>query len=250
MADVWADLRTAVRQPGLWGALAIAAGVLGLVGPFGTFDKIALLGRMAYWAAVVPATFWLGFVVFLSVATWGEARALPRWVVLALGSVLTSLPVAALLAGLHAVWFGAPLWADALRLLPYVLVITPAVVLLVDATQDEVVPPPTPLPDPSWLDRLPLHLGRDLILLRSEDHYLHVETAHGHAMIRGRLQEASEALEGHGMRIHRSMWVAHRALDRLRRQNGLPVLVLKDGRALHMGRTYVKAVRAALEGAA
>jgi len=167
-----------------------------------------------------------------------------------LGSALTSLPVAALLAGMHNILFAAPFWADALRLLPYVLVITPAIVLLVDATQTEAMTQPEPRPDPAWLDKLPFHLGRDLILLRSEDHYLHVETAKGQAMIRGGLQEASTALEGHGMRIHRSIWVAHRAVDRLRRQNGLPVLVLKDGRALPVGRTYVKAVRSALEGTA
>jgi DNA-binding LytR/AlgR family response regulator len=64
-----------------------------------------------------------------------------------------------------------------------------------------------PLPD--CLVRLPAAVGRDLVALSSDLHYLHVHTTRGRAMILGNLGEAAAALGGRGMRVHRSHWVAH-----------------------------------------
>ena len=64
------------------------------------------------------------------------------------------------------------------------------------------------------LDRLPAAIGRDVVAVSSDLHYLHVHTTRGSAMILGSLREAVAALGDAGMTVHRSHWVAH---DHVRR---------------------------------
>ncbi|MEL7100225.1 MAG: LytTR family DNA-binding domain-containing protein [Pseudomonadota bacterium] len=240
------EVRVAIGQKQLWVSVAAAGAVIGLTGPFGTFEALPLAVRLGYWLAVVTVTFWIGFVVIVGTALWAEARGSRPWVALTLGALLASFPLTAWIAGLHALLFAQGFWADAVRLWPYVVVITPAVAVLTETLSSASAPEEYRDDTNGWFDQLPRHLGRDLVLLRAEDHYLRVETSRGDAMIRGRLQDATDALSGHGLRIHRSWWVARDAIAHLRSDNGAPVVVLRDGRTLPVGRTYRKAVRAAV----
>lgn len=65
-----------------------------------------------------------------------------------------------------------------------------------------------------FFDRLPAAIGRDIVAVSSDLHYLHVHTARGTAMILGSLRDAAVALGDAGMTVHRSHWVAH---DHVRR---------------------------------
>ena len=66
-----------------------------------------------------------------------------------------------------------------------------------------------------FLDRLPAALGRDVVAVSSDLHYLHVHTTRGSAMILGSLREAVAALADAGMTVHRSHWVAHAHVRRV-----------------------------------
>jgi hypothetical protein len=90
-------------------------------------------------------------------------------------------------------------------------------------------PPAAPEPDPEpepgvsgppggLLDQLPEALGTDLVLLTSDLHYLHVHTPRGRTMLLYNLSDAESELVGHGIRVHRSHWVADRHVRGLRRK--------------------------------
>ncbi|MEO1790259.1 MAG: LytTR family DNA-binding domain-containing protein [Pseudomonadota bacterium] len=48
------------------------------------------------------------------------------------------------------------------------------------------------------------------------------------------------------MRVHRSWWVARDAIDAYTYRGGAPVITLRTGREVPVGRAYRKRVRAAL----
>jgi hypothetical protein len=90
--------------------------------------------------------------------------------------------------------------------------------------------------DDEFFSRLPRSLGRDVICVSSDLHYLHVHTANGKAMILGTLREAGEALGDAGMQVHRSHWVAHSHVERLaRRERGLDC-VMSNGLRIPVSR--------------
>lgn len=75
----------------------------------------------------------------------------------------------------------------------------------------------TPTEASAFLDRLPPVIGRDLISVSSDLHYLQVTTQKGKATVLGALQEVEDAFGEAGLRVHRSHWVALDAVVRLRK---------------------------------
>jgi hypothetical protein len=112
------------------------------------------------------------------------------------------------------------------------------------------VPAPEPVTAPdvsAFAERIPSHLGSDLLAIASEDHYLRVMTSQGSDLILMRLGDALRELDpARGMQVHRSWWVAFEAVAGSRRDNGKLVLVLSNGQAVPVSRTFLPAVRAAI----
>lgn len=70
-----------------------------------------------------------------------------------------------------------------------------------------------PLLDPAkekLFAKLPEALGRDVVAIASDLHYVHVFTTDGHTMILGNLRDAAAIFGDDGMLVHKSHWVAHR----------------------------------------
>ncbi|MEM1314483.1 MAG: LytTR family DNA-binding domain-containing protein [Pseudomonadota bacterium] len=273
-AETWAELRAMAGRGRAWLALLGAAALLGVSGPFGTYEELGLPARLAYWAVVTVSAWWLALPPALAVSFWAERRGLaPPMACAALGGAVAALPLTAWLAVVHGVVFDTRFAADALRLMPYVVVISATVAALTEALEASdqeaaTLAPAGPAPGAAardegaagdearddaadgaaaeWLAQLPPELGRELILLQAQDHYVRVETRRGEALIRGRLQDAAEALGGRGVRVHRSWWLARGEIAALRHRAGAPVAVLRDGREAPVGRTYRRALRAAL----
>ncbi|MES2035567.1 MAG: LytTR family DNA-binding domain-containing protein [Pseudomonadota bacterium] len=96
----------------------------------------------------------------------------------------------------------------------------------------------TATPAPPFLARVPARLGRDLLCLQMEDHYVRLHTALGSDMILMRMRDAVGELEGlPGLQVHRSWWVARAAVTghavegrrlSLRLSNGMVVPVARD----------------------
>ena len=96
---------------------------------------------------------------------------------------------------------------------------------------------PPPAATAAFFDRLPKRLGRDLICLRMEDHYLRVHTAAGDTLILMKIGDAEQELAGlDGMRVHRSWWVARAAITGWSRDGKNLTLSLKNGLAAPVAR--------------
>ncbi|MGL4575824.1 MAG: LytTR family DNA-binding domain-containing protein [Burkholderiaceae bacterium] len=105
---------------------------------------------------------------------------------------------------------------------------------------------PAPSPEASTLlDRLPARLGRDLVQLEAQQHYLRIVTTRGeHLLLHGLAPAVRELAQRGiaGMQIHRSVWVAWAHVERLDLRPGALAAVLRDGRRLPIGRRRVREV--------
>jgi hypothetical protein len=116
-------------------------------------------------------------------------------------------------------------------------------------------PPRTPEPPPElagrdtgagFFDRLPPRLGRDLLCLQMEDHYVRAHTARGSDLVLIPLKDAIAELGAiEGPQVHRSWWVARAAVVEpvVSRRN--LSLRLSNGLAVPVSRASVVRLRAA-----
>jgi hypothetical protein len=108
---------------------------------------------------------------------------------------------------------------------------------------------PAPAPQtPDFLTNLPA-IGTDQILaLEACDHYIRVHTATSRPLILYRFGDAVEQMAGvPGLQVHRSYWVASRAIQTLQRHKHAHQLLLSHGVQVPVSRTYLSAVKAESE---
>ena len=103
-----------------------------------------------------------------------------------------------------------------------------------------------PAPEARFLDRLPAHLGSDLLALEMEDHYVRVHTALGSELILLRMRDAVGELEGiDGAQVHRSWWVARDAVEDVKRDGRNLRLVLPGGLEAPVSRARIAELKGA-----
>lgn len=225
----------ALNTPRAWAvdlAACAAVGVLlGAVGPFGSFFNDALPVRIAYWMIVLL----LAGAVFGAGVRWLWPRArrkgVPAWawapgLALGLGvplTVLTRLVASAFWPRIgQAVgvveWYGQVVMIGLVWLALYVA--------FRSRTGTAGRPSESGTGEaPRILDRLPGRLGRDLLCLQMEDHYVRLHTPEGSVLVLMPLGRAVAELGSlEGMRVHRSWWVARHAVEG----------VVHDGRNLRL----------------
>ena len=92
---------------------------------------------------------------------------------------------------------------------------------------------------PDFFRRIPPALGRDLLALEMEDHYLRIHTAVGSDLILMRLRDAlTELSSDRGLQVHRSWWVAKNAVASVERDGQKLVLALRNGLKVPVSKTY------------
>jgi hypothetical protein len=105
---------------------------------------------------------------------------------------------------------------------------------------------PTPVPTVGLLRRRPEGLGGCILYLQMEDHYLRVHTDEGEGLVLHRMRDAVDDLAAaDGMQVHRSWWVARRAVVQIERDGRSRSVRTTDGRLVPIGRSFVKALREA-----
>ena len=252
-------------------AVLVALGaVFGWIGPFGTFQDLGVLSRFAYWIAAM---------LVIGMGSWLTARAIahlepsaswPPPLQAILGAVIVAVPGTLVVIVLEAIFRHAPpITALVLiRIYVSVTVVMTAIgipwaiirsrrareVAAPEAEQMAPVPVPSILPTQigsPFLRRIPAKLGRDLLSIATEDHYLRVTTEIGHDLILFRLSDAIAELDpALGQQVHRSYWVARRAVAKVERDDSRTWLVLSNGAKVPVSRTYLPELRRAgwLEG--
>lgn len=234
--------------------------VLALIGPFGTWES-SLGNRLIAWAIFTFG----GYACFRPVIAAGTAFAaqspLPRWAAIVAACALAALPTTLIVAATFAGGNWAALRAgDLAGLYLQVLVIGGAVTaiqLLVRrepaalppavSAAAEPAPPPIAEPTPrtnTLLDQLPPHLGREILCVENEDHYIRVHTTAGNALILMRLRDAiAQLADIDGEQVHRSWWVARAAVANVIRTERRIELRLTDGRDVPVSRTGAALLR-------
>lgn len=175
----------------------------------------------------------------------------PRAFVLAQLIAMTP-PISLWVTVIPALFFGRSLRMEHfLWVMPSVLTINVAVLGLAWLTRSAFSRPLTRVAAPEGVSppdlrrRLPPRLARArLIAVEAEDHYLRIRTEAGSALVLMRLADALTALEGaDGFRVHRSWWVARTGVEAARWKAGRGQLILSDGSAAPVSRTYAAALR-------
>ena len=257
--------------------LAIATGIgafLGVIGPFGSFNGGPLADRLFFWIG----NLWIG-LVFLSVGgrltlALGRRLDLPDWFALPVGVAVGSAPLTLvialfnanlLLGGRRHIHPDLELYGQTLAIaIPCAFgyyyfarrgVMASARIDLAPAPAPEAASAPRAQPPAAeaapvtpgggFLDRLPARLGRDLVCLQMEDHYVRVHTDRGSDLVLIPLKQAVSELAGvEGLQVHRSWWVARRALAGAAQQGRNHVLRLTNGLEVPVARTAVAKARA------
>jgi DNA-binding LytR/AlgR family response regulator len=236
-------------------AVALACGLfLGAVGPFGSYLNPSRLTVIAYWVgAVLLGEAMIGALVRPA------ALLAPRWGVRPFTAVAAMTLVMAVPLSLICHAMATALWPDAVgrigRLAWYgqTLVIAAGLAAAHQAATLYRPAQPAParaaLPPGDFLSRLPPSLGRDLIALQMEDHYVRAHTALGSALILIPLRQALEEL-AHvpGLKVHRSWWVARHAVRSTVQDGRNMRLQLVNGLVAPVSRAHVAVVRGVEEG--
>ena len=238
----------------------VAIGVLlALLGPFGSFES-PLADRLVYWLGLGVGGYLIFRPIMTAAATIADRLDLPEAGAWIAGLLLAAMPMSLLVWAVAPVRPAGPPTLGALLAVYTNVLIVGAVVTLVywfvsrgerKGTRSAPAQLPLPLagdagPTPAFLGRLPPHLGRELLALEMEDHYVRAHTAAGSTLILLRLRDAVTELAGvDGMQVHRSWWVARGAVERPVIDGRNVRLKLKGGIEAPVARNSVEALRAA-----
>ena len=240
-------LRTHLGHRPVQTALLGAVVVLGLSGPFGTFQGLPALFRFSYWALVVATTYCTAYFVVTSALSQMPSR-WPRWGARGVSGALAGPVVSGLVTGINALTFSestasldAPIGFGALTL--YCTLICATVTLLMGqvktAEMEEAAPPPL-------LDRLAFDKRGALVSLQAQDHYVLVTTTRGQELVLMRIGDAmAEVGATVGFQTHRSHWVAQNQITASVKKGERGILTLRDGSTAPVSRNFMPALKSA-----
>ncbi len=262
--------------------LIAAISVLAFLGPFDTWGRLSFTDRAGFWTLAIGVNWIFGMIVGFAAGVAVERRGWAAWAgIVAAGSAAASVPGTGVVWLLVAVWMDHRMTgaAELATLYFQVLAIHLMLNLLVacfvvarrrragtdegegreeaerpegaggpDAARPPLdapsgAPPGSP-PGAPFLDRLPARLGRRLLHLHMQDHYVEVHTEEGSDLLLLRFRDALREVEGiDGAQVHRSHWVARAAVAGVERRNGRIALRLVNGSRVPVSRSFAPALR-------
>ena len=244
--------------------LAVAILFLGYLGPFGTYLRMPLGERLAYWVVAVAGNWAFALACILPAVAWLSGR-IPDIACVLGGSLAAAVPGTILVSALELLFSGAlPVPLGTGELFVAVALVHLVIGLIVWGTVELPMrtgsgapfaePEAAGAPDrpaagagaPLLLERLPADRHGRLLHLQMRDHYVEIHTDKGSDLVLMRFGDALKELGGtEGMQVHRSHWIARAALKRIVRRTGRTTAILKNGAEVPVSRRYVRALREA-----
>ncbi|MBO6917264.1 MAG: LytTR family transcriptional regulator [Rhizobiaceae bacterium] len=233
------------KERKFYGFMAVAILILALSGPFGTLEHYNALERLAYWAIIAPTTYILASGVATLVTISLMRKKLNSWLAYIAGGTSAGIVV-----GIFVWLFGVFLdqsfgrsFMGLLTAMTYTIPITIGVTLLFKLSEKPLEEAESNSPDIRFFERIPKDMGRDLISLNSQDHYVKVTTSMGSELILMRLSDAIIELEGFaGLQPHRSWWIAKEHVKQIKTLNGKKVIELSNSDLVPISRSKIKDV--------
>ncbi len=267
-------MQTLLGHPRHWARdLSIATGIgvfLGIIGPFGSFNGGPMELRIFYWVA----NLWIGFASIAVVARLsvqiGRRLDLPVWFALPAGVAVGVAPLALALdlfsarfwpgvqgrMGPLLTWYGQTLAIAEPCAFGFYFVSqreaasstrADACAPSASAPAAPAAPPISPTePQTVFVDRLSGRVGRDLLCLQMEDHYVRAHTRSGSELVLLPLKAAiAEVADLEGLQVHRSWWVSRKAVTEIVMDGRAARLRLVNGVEAPVSRTSVATLRSA-----
>lgn len=123
--------------------------------------------------------------------------------------------------------------------------VTPAAVVVTDVGPN---PRDWIAPDERFLTQIPASLGRDIVYLMAELHYVRVVTTRGRSLVLYNLRDAIEEMPADtGIQTHRSYWVSFAHLDKWVKREGRMFCLMDDGTEVPVSRRESARVREELD---
>lgn len=238
----------AAGNPRFWGVFGAILALFVLVGPFGTYQEMALLERALYWTVTMVGAWIIALMtISLVIAAFRERVGSIFWLTI-VGAALAGIPIAAWLA-LSIGWFyPAGTTPGFLAMLVYAVPMSALFGLLVGFALPEHVEEggvEVQAQDNALMMRLPHEVRAPVKRMSMQDHYVEVITERGSALVLMRMADAASALAGQGLQIHRSHWVSFAHATGARREGGQWVIVMDDGAELPVSRSFQKVAKEA-----
>lgn len=248
--------------------------IVAFLGPFGTFEKLPILWRLAFWVSAVVGGFLFHMPLYWLARFYAQSRGWPIWLAIVGSALVAALPTTFLVNGIAISLLRSVTTDSVVTLYPMVLALSLPLQLIghVTAFKGEFEMPlpndqPTnPTPQPGlpalvplaetlgvvpaaispFFARLPARIGKDLLCLQMEDHYVRAFTTRGSEMILMRMADAVRELENEdGLHVHRSFWVARRAITGWTRDGKNLSLHLSNSKNVPVARDRQSHVKAA-----
>jgi len=252
------DAPTLSNTPRAWtidlAVWIVVGAILGAVGPFGSFFNDTLPIRVAYWTtlclvsgiAISATVRWLWPLARRrGVAAWLWVPALAVAITLPLG-LFSRVFAAGIWPGIRQAvslgeWYGQTLLVELTFLVLYVAAYARA-----GSARPRMEAATGEAGEARILDRLPPRLGRDLLCLQMEDHYVRLHTPQGSVLVLTPLRTAITQVGAiEGMQVHRSWWVARQAVQGVVQDGRNLRLKLISGLEAPVARSKVAELRAA-----
>ena len=234
--------------------MAAVGGVMGVAGPFGTQDTVAVVPRIIYWIWVVYSTYAIGlfFVTFLC----PMLEVLPTWLRGLLMGCVNGAAISTYIVSLNLVIFGEDFLEGNplgffMRVFLIALFVTLAVSKAIDHLQDRhdegaIKVAAKSLGMPPLMERLPLEKRGTLMALSVEDHYVRIRTTVAETLVLMRLSDAiRETGELNGDQVHRSHWVNYDQVTAARREGDRAILTLADESEVPVSRSNLPKIKEA-----
>lgn len=240
------EMRQMFSSPKALAAMFILGVMLGLVGPFSTFDYFRPLPRVAYWIGMVfvgyaAGSFGGGVTVNYINQVWKSPNVWLSILAAGIGSgILVSIVVYVANSAILGDW-DIDGFSGILTLVYCILISICVAALHVLFLREDRPSAPKQI---EILSRLQIQNRGPLLYMSMQDHYVNVVTSRGKELLLMRMSDAIKEADGiEGFKIHRSHWVSIDGIKRVERQNGNHFIEMLDGQKLPVSRGQVQAVK-------
>lgn len=213
-------------------------------------DAVGFLHRLVLWLLIVSLIAGQFLFIATGLQRWlfdGRSRWLARGFAFLIVWPLVALEVEGLKrTPLLSYQRPDPLVDFALFMLPGVVFVCGLIVLIETLADRRArreralrMPPPLPVDAPSsdWPTA-------PVLSIEAQDHYLEITTERRTHLVRATMKDALGRLRpADGLQVHRSWWVAHKAVAKAERRGRDHVLILKDGRIAPIARGRTEILR-------